>query len=58
MKCDFCHDVSNFAADTEKKTIARGMIKMAGELNKQYFKGQQRLGCVTCHNGSAKPKSQ
>ena len=58
VQCDFCHDVDNFAADTEHKTIARGMITMVGQLDKQYFKGQKRLGCVTCHNGKPEPKAQ
>jgi phage FluMu protein Com len=56
VKCDHCHDVNNFAADTEHKTIARGMMKMTDELNKQYFKGEPRLGCITCHNGEHTPK--
>jgi hypothetical protein len=58
VTCDHCHDVQNFAADTEHKTIARGMMKMVDELNKQYWKGEPRLGCITCHNGKPEPKSE
>ena len=58
VKCDHCHDVQNFAADTEHKKIALGMMKMVVDLNKQYWKGQTRIGCITCHNGKPEPKSE
>lgn len=56
VQCDHCHDTDDFPKDTEKKEIARGMMKMTGEINKTYFKGQQEVGCITCHNGQKEPK--
>ncbi len=55
-QCEYCHDTDDFAKDTEKKEIGRAMMKMTGELNKTYFKGEQRVGCITCHNGKAEPR--
>ena len=49
-------DTDDFAKDTEKKEIARAMMKMTGEINKTYFKGEQRMGCISCHNGAEEPK--
>ena len=36
---------------------ARQMITMMTALNKQYFGGQTRVTCFTCHGGSQSPKS-
>jgi hypothetical protein len=56
VQCDFCHDTEDMSKDTENKEIARSMMKMTAELNKTYFKGEQRVKCVTCHNGKKEPK--
>ena len=56
VECDFCHDTDDFAKDGEHKEAARAMMKMTMELNKTYFKGEMRVGCVTCHNGAKEPK--
>lgn len=55
VQCDFCHDTDDMAKDTEHKEVARGMMKMTMELNKNYFKGKQRVTCMTCHNGKKEP---
>lgn len=56
VQCDHCHNTDDMAADTPKKEEARAMMKMVSELNKQYFKGEPRITCMTCHNGAKKPK--
>jgi Photosynthetic reaction centre cytochrome C subunit len=56
VECEHCHNTDDFAEDTKKKEIARTMMKMAGDINKNYFKGKNEVGCVTCHNGKEEPK--
>ena len=56
VQCDHCHDTDDMAKDTPKKLKARDMMTMTATLNKQYFKGKDRVKCVTCHNGKAEPK--
>jgi len=61
--CTFCHasnaalDKSAFATPTPRLQRARQMIVMMNALNKQYFNGQPRVSCFTCHNGSNRPKA-
>jgi hypothetical protein len=71
VKCDYCHakraDDSthlDFASDANtEKDIARSMMRMALQLNKENFKVQQPLigdslmviTCYTCHHGGAFP---
>ena len=55
VQCDFCHDTDAMEKDTEKKEVARAMMKMAMDINKNYFKGEQRVTCMTCHNGKKEP---
>jgi hypothetical protein len=56
VQCEHCHDTDDFAKDTEKKEIARKMMTMTAEINKDHFEGKFRVGCVTCHNGQKEPK--
>ena len=37
VKCTFCHDLNDKSIDTEHKIVAREMIKMQNNLNKQYL---------------------
>jgi hypothetical protein len=61
--CTFCHastaalDKSAFATPTPRLQRARQMIVMMNALNKQYFNGQTRVTCFTCHGGSNRPKA-
>jgi hypothetical protein len=61
--CTFCHasnsalDKAAFATPTPRLQRARQMIVMMNALNKQYFNGQPRVTCFTCHNGSNRPKA-
>ena len=62
--CTFCHvsnayfDKNAFATPTPRIQVARGMIAMMNAINKQYFKGQPRVTCYTCHAGSQAPRSE
>lgn len=56
VECEHCHNTDNFAEDSKNKEIARTMMKMAGDINKNYFKAKPVVGCITCHNGNKEPK--
>jgi hypothetical protein len=62
--CTYCHvskayfDKSAFAEVTPRMQRARGMIAMMNTLNKQFFAGQPRVTCFTCHRGSSSPVSE
>ena len=62
--CTFCHtqaavfDKAKFAESTPRIQKARQMIVMMNAINKQYFAGQPRITCFTCHNGSDRPRSE
>ena len=60
VNCKFCHAAND--GDYEKegfehKDIARKMLKMTFEMNKNYFEGQFEIGCATCHQGRPVPQS-
>lgn len=70
VKCIYCHvpnksgDKLDFASDEKmQKEIARGMIVMTNDINKNYFdahrdpkKGLVAVRCVMCHRGNANPE--
>ena len=62
--CTFCHasnayfDKNAFAEPTPRIQRARQMIVMMNGINKQYFGGQPRVTCFTCHGGSQSPKKE
>ena len=62
--CTFCHsqaavfDKAKFAEPTPRILKARQMIVMMNAINKQYFGGQTRVTCFTCHNGGDRPRSE
>ena len=62
--CTFCHsqaavfDKAKFAEQTPRILKARQMIVMMNTINKQFFGGQTRVTCFTCHNGSDRPRSE
>jgi hypothetical protein len=62
--CTFCHaskayfDKAAFAEPTPRIMRARQMIVMMNALNKQYFGGQPRVTCFTCHSGTWSPKKE
>lgn len=58
LSCEDCHtassnDWANYAQDVSpRKTMARQMVRMMAEINKQHFGGRQVVTCFTCHRGS------
>ena len=58
VKCDFCHDVNNFAADTEHKNEARAMMRMVIDINEKNFAGEYKVTCMTCHQGKEHPRTE
>ena len=67
VKCSFCHDLNDKSIDTDHKIIAREMIRMQQDLNKNYFaqigdsllksENTLQISCWTCHKGSIHPES-
>ena len=67
VKCKFCHDLNDKSIDTDHKNIAREMMRMQMDLNKNYFHlpGDSldvhddilQISCWTCHRGSKYPKT-
>jgi photosynthetic reaction center cytochrome c subunit len=60
VNCKFCHAAND--GDYEKegfehKDIARRMLKMTFEMNKNYFDGRTEINCSTCHQGRPVPQS-
>jgi hypothetical protein len=61
--CTFCHvskayfDKSAFAEQTPRMQRARQMIVMMNTINKNYFAGQPRVTCYTCHAGNQSPRN-
>ena len=62
--CTFCHatgayfDKSVFAQSTPRIVRARQMIVMMNAINKQYFGGEPRVTCFTCHSGNQSPRKE
>ena len=61
--CTFCHvskayfDKAAFAEQTPRMQRARQMIVMMNTINKNYFAGQPRVTCFTCHAGNQSPRN-
>jgi hypothetical protein len=58
--CSECHtgagtDRVDWAADTQRKVIARRMVTMVAAINKENFTGRQMVTCWSCHRGRDKP---
>jgi len=58
--CSDCHvgagtDQVDWAADTPRKVMARIMITMVANINKNNFAGRQVVTCWTCHRNRDKP---
>ncbi len=73
VKCGFCHAPDsatgklNFASDDKpEKEIARAMMRMTSDINKNYFNFNnsalpdtiQAVTCYTCHNGNPHPEAK
>ncbi len=58
VECTFCHVQGDFAKDDRpQKAMARKMITMTHEINKQAFEGKNEVKCYTCHAGAGHPAS-
>lgn len=63
LNCVFCHvpeslqDWKKFAVDVPRKRIARTMIRMVNNINKENFGGRPVLTCYSCHHGNERPKA-
>jgi len=56
VDCSYCHIQGAFEKDDKPaKLMARKMIKMVADMNKNYLGGA--VTCFTCHQGSLKPKA-
>lgn len=56
VQCTYCHTQYEWDNDDkEPKQVARKMFGMVEYLNKEYFAGQERIHCWTCHRGQPKP---
>jgi photosynthetic reaction center cytochrome c subunit len=58
--CSDCHvgagtDQVDWPADTPRKVMARIMINMVANINKNNFAGRQLVTCWTCHRNRDKP---
>ena len=66
VKCSFCHDINDKSVDTPHKLVAREMMKMQMDLNKDVFaqigdslfkrENTLQISCWTCHRGSNEPQ--
>ena len=59
--CEFCHTLKqgtwdDYAIDTPRKQMARGMVLMMNQINKTNFGGRRVVTCYSCHNGGDLPK--
>jgi len=60
VKCNYCHDMKALEKDTDMKILARGMFVMVKDINTRYSAtmfSSKKIGCISCHNGQAKPKT-
>ena len=60
IQCNYCHDLSDYSADHEKKAITRDMIRMVNEINGKWFskEGAQQVTCWTCHQGAPEVETE
>lgn len=60
VNCKFCHASNDGEYEKEgfeHKDIARQMLKMTFEMNKNYFDARAEITCATCHQGKPMPQS-
>ncbi len=60
VNCKFCHasnDGEYEKEGIEHKDIARQMLRMTFEMNKNYFDSRAQITCATCHQGKPLPQS-
>lgn len=58
VDCTHCHIKDQWEKDDKQtKQVARKMIQMTRDINKQFVEGIGRVTCFTCHRGQIKPQS-
>jgi photosynthetic reaction center cytochrome c subunit len=60
VRCDYCHVAENgkyWMDDKPAKQVARKMIQMVFDINKNTFGGRNVVSCNSCHRGSTKPST-
>ena len=55
--CNFCHEMDRSLDTKEEKVMARKMIQMVMDINKNTFNGEAKVTCFTCHRGQEHPVS-
>ena len=60
--CSECHigagtDKVDWAADNQKKVVARKMVTMVANINRDNFSGRQMVTCWSCHHGRDRPST-
>jgi photosynthetic reaction center cytochrome c subunit len=60
--CGDCHEGAGgsnpkWEADPPRKQVARRMVQMVNNINRDNFGGRQIVTCWTCHRGSQRPSS-
>jgi photosynthetic reaction center cytochrome c subunit len=60
--CSDCHEGAgtekvDWAADTPKKVMARAMVQMMTNINRDNFQGRQMVTCWSCHHGRDRPST-
>jgi photosynthetic reaction center cytochrome c subunit len=53
--CDYCHVAGGSDKDGKMKMVARKMILMTREINKNHFNGEKTVNCNVCHRGAESP---
>lgn len=62
LNCVYCHVAESlqnwqkFAEDVPRKRMARVMIQMVNNINKNNFGGRRVITCYSCHHGNQRPK--
>lgn len=62
VRCNYCHVMEpkkDWAADTEHKDNARGMMRLANRIDKELFTWPKapHATCYMCHHGEEKPQT-
>jgi hypothetical protein len=58
VHCVYCHDDNNQRRDLDtkpQKDVARRMIQMVNDVNRNQFQGRNVVTCFTCHRGHTRP---
>jgi photosynthetic reaction center cytochrome c subunit len=58
VECEYCHVERAFDKDDKKpKKIARSMMEMMMNINRENFEGHREVTCYSCHRGAVNPVS-